>query len=173
MTQNWFMAGSHPADYELGIDPSTTFENKPTGFIKSKKARPGGFGTMMQMFKADNYRGKRMRISAFVKSEGITSWAGLWMRVDGPEQGKHLAFDNMGNRPIKGTTGWQKYEIILDVAANATFVAFGILLTGKGQAWLSQFTFEEVGPAVATTSLDKEREYPDHPFNLDFAEAIA
>lgn len=166
------MAGSHPSDYELDLDSNTTFENKPTGYIRAKKARPAGFGTMMQMFKADNYRGKRMRLSAYVKSAGITGWAGLWMRVDGPEYGKHLAFDNMGNRPIKGTTDWQKYEIVLDVAENATHVAFGILLEGKGQAWLSPFSFEEVGPEVASTSFEKTPEYPDRPFNLDFAEAI-
>jgi len=38
------------------------------------------------MFKADDYRNKRMRLSAAVKSEGIEDWAGLWMRIDGPDQ---------------------------------------------------------------------------------------
>ena len=37
------------------------------------------------------------------------SWAGLWMRVD---KGKDMvAFDNMQDRPIKGTTDWQRYYI--------------------------------------------------------------
>ncbi len=104
MKNNWFLAGSQPKDYELGIDSAMPFEGRPTGYLKSKAARPGGFGTMMQMFKADHYRGKRMRFSAYVRSQDVAKWAGLWMRMDGPEPGKHLAFDNMQNRPIKATT---------------------------------------------------------------------
>ena len=70
---------------------------------------------MMQMFKANDYLNKRLRFSAFVKSEGIEAWAGLWMRIDGPHQGS-LGFDNMQNRPIKGATDWHKYEVVLETA---------------------------------------------------------
>jgi len=41
-----------------------------------------GFGTLMQDFRADHYQGKRVRFSAFVKTEAAQDWAGLWMRVD-------------------------------------------------------------------------------------------
>jgi hypothetical protein len=40
-----------------------------------------------------------------VRSEGIADWAALWMRVDGPERGVSLAFDNPGDRKIRGTAG--------------------------------------------------------------------
>jgi len=106
--KSWFMAGSDPQDYELGIDTNVTYNNKNSGYIKAKVADPRGFGTMMQMFKANDYLNKRMRFSADVKSEGIEAWAGLWMRIDGPTQHKPLGFDNMQNRPIKGTTDWHK-----------------------------------------------------------------
>ncbi len=126
---------------------------------------------MMQMFKAKNYRNKRMRFSAYVRSEGIDAWAGLWMRVDGPIQHKWLGFDNMQNRPIKGTTDWQKYAVVLDVPSESVNIAFGILLEGKGQVWLNDVQFEEVGTDVPTTSIDANREYPDKPGNLDFTES--
>src|SRR5215471_16702910 len=52
------------------------------------------------------------RISAMVRTADA-QWAGLWMRVDkGPNM---VAFDNMQNRSIKGTSGWQEYEVVLDV----------------------------------------------------------
>jgi hypothetical protein len=48
-----------------------------------------------------------------MKSEEVTGWAGLWMRVD---KGKEVvAIDNMQGRAIKGTTSWQRYEVVLDV----------------------------------------------------------
>jgi hypothetical protein len=167
--KSWFMAGSDPEDYELGIDTNAARNGKSSGYLKAKVAEPRGFGTMMQMFKANDYLNKRMRFSAYVKSEGIEAWAGLWMRIDGPGQ-QPLGFDNMQNRPIKGTTDWQKYEVVLDVPPESINIAFGILLEGKGQAWLSDVQFEEVGLDVPTTSLEEHRELPDAPGNLDFAE---
>jgi hypothetical protein len=173
--KSWFMAGSDPRDYELGIDANMAYNGKNSGYIKAKSAEPKGFGTMMQMFKATGYLNKRMRFSAYVKSESIESWAGLWMRIDGPKpklrpKPKRLGFDNMQNRPIKGTTDWQKYEIVLDVPPESIAVAFGILLEGKGQAWLSAVQFEEVGTDVPTTGFEEQRKLPDKPENLDFSE---
>jgi hypothetical protein len=63
----------------------------------------------MQMFKADLYRSKRHQLSAYIRAEGIEDWAGLWMRVDGPD-GETSAFDNMERRPIKGTIDWRRYQ---------------------------------------------------------------
>jgi hypothetical protein len=168
--KSWFMAGSDPQDYELGIDANVVRNGKNSGYLKAKVAEPRGFGTMMQMFKATDYLNKRMRFSAFVKSEGIEAWAGLWMRIDDPQQHSPLGFDNMQNRPIKGTTDWHKYEVVLDVPQESVAIAFGILLTGKGQAWLSEVQFEEVGADVPTTSDEGHGELPDTPGNLDFAE---
>jgi hypothetical protein len=79
------------------------------------------------MFKADAYRNKRMRFAAVVKSESVAVWTGLWIRIDGPEDGKALGFDNMLNRPIHGTTDWQKCEVVLDVPQESVYVAFVFL----------------------------------------------
>lgn len=168
--ESWFIAGSHPKDYEIGIDTNTTYNGKNSGYIKSTEEEPEGFGTLMQMFKANSYQNKRMRFSAVVKSEEIEDWAGLWMRVDGPERGKSLAFDNMQDRPIKGTTDWQKYEVVLDVPQESVYVAFGILLSRRGGVWLSDVQFEEVGTDVPVTSAQREEKYPDQPGNLDFVQ---
>jgi hypothetical protein len=65
--------------------------------LKAKKPAIEGFGTLMQDFRANEYVGKRVRFSAFVKSQDLESWAGLWMRVDQGEGAtpQVLAFDNM------------------------------------------------------------------------------
>ncbi len=85
-----------------------------------------------------------MRFAAVVKSERVEIWTGLWMRIDGPEDGKALGFDNMLNRPMHGTTDRQRYEVVLDVPQESVYVAFGLLLGGRGQAWLSDVHFEEL-----------------------------
>jgi hypothetical protein len=57
----------------------------------------------------------------------------------------------MQDRPIVGTSGWQRYEVILDVPKNSAQIAIGIVLSGKGQIWLSNVQFEIVSSRVPTT----------------------
>jgi hypothetical protein len=118
----------------------------------------------MQMFDAGQYRGKRLRVTGFVKTLDVVDWAGLWMRVDGAA-GQVLAFDNMVNRPIHGTTEWAQYSIVLDVPATAHAVGFGVLLNGAGSVLVDDFAFDTVGSEVATTGTHG---LPSSPRNLDF-----
>jgi hypothetical protein len=161
----WLLAGSKPASFEVGVDAQAAYNGHPSAYLKSKESIVGGFGTLMQTFQADKYAGKRVRFSAFVKSEGIQSWAGLWMRVD--KDNGSVAFDNMQDRPIKGTTGWQKYDVVLDVPQDATGIFFGVLLDGPGAVWLNSAKFEVVGADVPTTG-GKGTKLPDGPTNLNF-----
>jgi hypothetical protein len=159
----WFKAGNRPQDYSMGVDRSVIVSGKPSGFVKCIAAEAPGFGTYMQSFDADEYRGKRVQFSALVKAENVNDWAGLWMRVDG-ESRSGIAFDNMQNRPIKGTQNWARYSVVLDVESKATGIAFGILLAGKGGVWINDVRFEVVNVSVPVTDLRKST----GPKNLGF-----
>ncbi len=163
--KGWIMAGSHPADYEASIAGGEQFDGRPVAYIRSCRTPASGFGTLMQTIGPELYAGKRVKFSGAVRSENLTSWAGLWMRVDGPTAGRQLAFDNMQDRAIKGTTEWTRYDVVLDVHKRATAIAFGVLVAGEGKVWLSGFSFDVVtadhpvtGPAVRS-----------RPENLDFS----
>lgn len=162
-SNGWFKAGNNPVDYDMGIDRNAAFTGGTSGYIRGNKLNPQGFGTYMQMFDPGEYRGKRLRLSAYVKSENVADWAGVWMRVDRDKQS--TAFDNMSNRPIKGTQEWTQCSIVLDVDSKATAIAFGILLSGKGSVWIDDLSFEVVGEEVPVTDL---RAPPKRPRNLDF-----
>ncbi len=166
----WFKAGSKPDSYKIGIVKNSGKNGGNAVYIKSIKKVDTGFGTMMQYFSADKYLGKRIRLSGYVKSKDVIEWAGLWMRVDGTgNPPKVLSFDNMQNRPIKGTRNWEKYDVVLDVPSNSKSVNIGVLLSGTGEIWISDLNFEVVGKNVSTTNMmmgaySKSKE----PVNLDF-----
>ncbi len=132
---SWLLAGMAPQDFEV-VNASPGGQT-----LKNKVAAPADFGTLMQMGPAGALAGKRVKLSATLQATGVTGWAGLWMRVDGPNG--VLAFDNMEDRPISGTAAAKPYEVILDVPANAVSVAFGVLLTSAGSVTASGFTFQE------------------------------
>jgi hypothetical protein len=164
LPSGWYAWGSGRNDYEFGVDDRVYHAGKRSGFTRS--IRPSeGFGALSQIFKADAYRGKRLKMTAFVRTQDVENAAGLWMRVDGPD-GKLLGFDNMSTRPIKGTTGWTKYQIVLDVPESSIDIAFGTLLDGEGEIWCDTFSFEVVDQNTPTTAMDLD--YPGQPVNLDF-----
>lgn len=163
--QGWYLDGSKPAEYESGVDKQVQYNAHPSAYLKSKATVSDGFGTLMQNFSADQYAGKRLRLTAFVRAEGVENWAGLWMRVD---KGKDsVAFDNMQDRPITGNNAWREYTVVLDVPRNASGIFFGVLLSGSGEVWVNSVKLEPVGPEVPTTG-SGATQHRDRPTNLDF-----
>src|SRR4051794_19281663 len=80
----WYGAGSHPGEYDMIVDRSTKHGGSASATIRCKETDPsGGFGTLMQTFKAEGFQGKRLRLTGYVKSKDVADWAGLWVRVDG------------------------------------------------------------------------------------------
>jgi hypothetical protein len=104
-----------------------------------------------------------------MKSEGVWNWAGFWLRVDQQGSTNALSFDNMHDRPIKGTTDWKKCEIILDVPSNASRLAYGALLDGVGQIWFTNISFEIVDIDAKPTGLPDMSSTLNEPTNLDFS----
>ena len=165
--EGWMVSGSHPNDYDIRLDSTLAYQGQRSALIQSKSPQIGGFGTLMQVFKANRYRGQRLKMSGYVKTEAVETWAGLWMRVDGPEH-QILSFDNMQNRSITGTTAWTQYVVVLDVPAAAERIAFGVLLAGAGRVWCDRIQFEPVGLEIPTTAPDADQQIPNEPLNLDF-----
>ncbi|HEU5135111.1 MAG TPA: hypothetical protein VFU13_08215 [Steroidobacteraceae bacterium] len=163
--KGWMVAGSAPGDYEFGTEDAKAADGSKSAYIKSKPdAKGSGFGTLMQMFAADDYRGGRWKLTARMRTEDATK-AQLWMRVDGPDN-KMNAFDNMDDRPATGDSEWKRYEVVLDVAPDSVAVAFGFFLFGGGQVWADDFKLERVTTAVPVTGKGAQR--PRNPQNLDF-----
>lgn len=169
LPNGWFIAGNNPNSYKMGIDKTMGKDGKNAATIKSAKKKIKGFGTLMQMCKADKYKGKKVKMSGSMKSENVKDWAGFWLRVDGAS-GECLAFDNMQDRSVKKTTDWTNYEITLNVSEGASNLAYGALLSGTGQIWFDNITFEIVGNAEKTTDTkdNSKTGMLEEPMNLDF-----
>jgi hypothetical protein len=119
---------------------------------------PPSFGVASGSFPIKDAAGKTVRFSGFIKTEKVThGFAGLWWRVDGGER-MALAGDNMDGRGAAGTSDWTRYEIDLPVAAEATNINFGALLTGDGTAWFDSLAVD----------LDGVRYTGSQDFDFDF-----
>jgi len=172
--KGWFMAGLNPELYEASVDSSHPHSGTKCAHIRSgpnvKNARQ--WATLMQQIGPLSYRNKRVRMSFWVRTKDVESWVQPWMRIDGPEQGKSLSFDNMCGRRIKEAADWTEHNIVLDVPEESTNIAFGIMLGGKGDVWFDDVSFDAVGKNVPVTDCPCSRNSTDgkKPQNLNFEE---
>jgi erythromycin esterase-like protein len=87
-------------------------------------------------------RGKRVRYTAWVRTDAVDGFAGLWMRADGPD-GEVLAFGNMAETGPRGTTPWTQHTLELDIPAETQNINFGMLMQGTGgSAWFDDLSVE-------------------------------
>jgi hypothetical protein len=146
----WMVSPDFDEDFEVGVDQAVAHSGKASTYIKSKPhATETSHVTIGQRIKADAYRGKRVRLSGFLKTANVTGRARLWMRIDS-EQGI-LGQDAMNDRALKETADWAKLEIVLDVPEDSAGVIFGLRLNGAGQVWMDDLRWETVNSSVPTT----------------------
>jgi hypothetical protein len=147
--QGWGLTGTRPDAYEIRCDEVFTDCAVPILRTRAFKSEPFGMGSLTHTESAETWRGRRMELRAELRSGAVDGWAGLWMRVDGKE--KVLAFDNMQNRPLRGTTSFQWYSVVLDIPLDAERITFGVLLHGPGAVFIRELNFDEVDVDVAST----------------------
>ncbi len=164
--RGWFPAGSRPDLYVMGLDTSGAASGKSCAVVRSKpEATDEGFGTFMQNAAVPGWAGKRVRLTAQLKTRDARH-AALWLRFDAG--GNTVAFDNMDGRAITGTTPWKRVSIVLDVPTTADRVAFGGMLVGSGTMWFDDLKFEVVDTSVPVTA--PVRQPPGPPVNLGLEE---
>jgi hypothetical protein len=149
----WFPE-TRKGDFEVGLDKSEKHSGTQSAYLKSAVSKPKEFGNLTQAFVPNNYLGKRLKMSAWVKTKLTGGTAQLWLRIDGDWKSaaaKPGCFDNMDDRPIKGDNDWTQYSLVCDVPDTSNHVVFGCFLHGTGQVWLDDVSFEVVGKDVPLT----------------------
>ena len=126
-SKGWTTFGT--GDYDVTYDKVITQNGSVSGAIAST-------GDNVQ-FKAlaytipANFGGKKIKLTGYLKTEGVEGFAGLWLRID-----PQIAFDNMRSRKIEGTNDWKKYEIELKLDNRSQQIVFGGLISGTGKIWV-------------------------------------
>jgi RNA polymerase sigma-70 factor (ECF subfamily) len=65
-------------------------------------------------------------------------------------------FQVMHDRPIRSKE-WQHYDIVGDVADDATLINLGLVLVGSGKAWLDDASFEIIGAEVPIKGQEQDK----------------
>ncbi|VAW43186.1 hypothetical protein MNBD_CHLOROFLEXI01-1975 [hydrothermal vent metagenome] len=154
---SWQIRGSQPSDYNIDLDANTAYAGSSSGTIASATAEANAFGILLQNIDSEPYQGKRIRLSAYLKTENVSGEATLFMHMQGQRQ---PISDDMSDRPLTGTNEWQAYEIILDTDKNTRNIFVGVKLLGQGQLWVDDIKLEVIDESSASTGQSPEDALP-------------
>jgi hypothetical protein len=156
--KGWMVDGNtrELTDYEGGLDRNVVHGGRASAYLRSIVPEPKNHAVVAQQVSAERYRGQRIRLSAWLRSDDVRQGAGLWLKVlPGPDGTTPSAYDR---KLMTGSNGWQREEIVVDVAPAADRLYFGLFLGGLGAAWIDDVTLEIVDKSVPTT--DKQFHLP-------------
>ena len=161
------------ATYVIAPDREVRHGGATSLRIRSVDAGPNDNVVAAQRFLSDEYRGRRVRLAGFARVADVTASAGFILRVDGGGSG--TPFDNMRDRPVRGTADWQRLELVLDVPADGLRIYLAGWLRGPGTLWIDDLELSVVDSSVPTTGtvLPPQNpaappDLPRTPRNLDF-----
>jgi hypothetical protein len=148
-----------PGRCDTGLDSQKFADLPPLHSVRCTSAvLPSWGGAYKTDIDVAFLRGKRVRISASLKGEAIEKVAnaqfsniegegGLWIALGTPRDG--LSTNRMQERAIRGTTGWEVRDFVVDVPADANQLMAGYWMQGRGQMWVRDLKVEEVPLTVA------------------------
>jgi RNA polymerase sigma factor (sigma-70 family) len=143
---------SNSTEYDCGLDDQVrrTPQSDPAGFIRARGAQATGMAARGWTSLAMPYRGKRVRISAWLKARNVQRSAAVQAIVlDGSL--RTLAIDVIGVPAVTGTTGeWVRSGCVLDVPPTAVQIQFAGALWGPGEVYMDGF---ELAVVPSTTPL--------------------
>jgi hypothetical protein len=164
-----------PGTCDIGIDSQKSAPERPVYSVRCANAVLPAFGGARNTIQTAQFRGKRVRVSAWVMASGIegvstpqysgvAGEAGLWLGVGSPRNG--MAMDRMQNRAIKGSTDWEYRDFVVDVPADNRQMLVGYWMQGKGQLWVRDFSIEVVPDTIPVNFLVKD---PDRVVGPDLS----
>lgn len=180
----WVLVGPDEADYRLRLDREVFRSGGGSMRLEARgNRRRSQWVASVQMVDATAYRGQRVRLRGHLRADDVDS-GGLWVRVDGILEGKYamLALDNSEDRRVEGTQDWAVRDIVVEVPPEGVTILLGAMLTGDGELWVDDLSFEPVPddtplttePEVVVTDQPYERPlgvFPA-PTNMDFEQEM-
>jgi Carbohydrate binding domain len=148
----WAVQHAGPRSYTFTLD--TTNPHSGERSLKVVNIGPEPFGSIFQKVGAAPYRGRTLRLAAWLRTEGTKGnryGAGAGLNLQSMKGGYPIASVMMRKDAVEGTTDWARYEVTLKVPDDAEHVELGLNLFGAGTAWLDDVALDVMdAPAAAS-----------------------
>lgn len=141
---NWSFATTNPKIYRTGYDKVANSQTPRSVVIRSLNSSAEGFAGLSQKCDATPYRGQRVRISVWIKTDGVNGAAQFFFSVE-DQAGARVA---RGGDGVEGSRYWREYAAVVDVPEEAAALFYDMALSGAGKAWFNDLQIHVVPSSV-------------------------
>ncbi len=176
-------------DYRASVDRKVRHGGHPSLLIEATGGGAAGYA-VTQSVKADAYRGKRIRMTGYLKADESMDGGAIWFRIDMPN-GDYILDGSLdysaADKSTRDAAGWTRSLTVAAVPADALGISFGLRMKGRGRIWASDLKWETVAATVPTNTIERrgykgkpgrdaaiaglQQQFvaaPQRPVNLDF-----
>jgi erythromycin esterase len=151
--EGWILRGE---GFRVQLDPKDAAGGKQClGFTFEREMpdiREGAFGLAACSLPVQYLVGKRLRLSAALKTRELAGYFLISLRAEAGED--PVAVTRIPDEDIpQNTTPWKRYSIEMDIPQEVTALYFGAVIRGKGTAWVDEISLE-VLPAKGPPAVD-------------------
>ncbi|MGA2440231.1 MAG: sigma-70 family RNA polymerase sigma factor [Tepidisphaeraceae bacterium] len=136
--QYWKIYSPIAQRYTAALDPAVQHDGHATTCFQSGTAPHNGWAIYehVDLHPDPKFLGHRIRVTAWIKSSGVTGGSGFQIITIGPYDKKLSDEGQRGHRPIVGTRDWKQYTAVADVPPQTTSIEIGLTMNGRGKLWI-------------------------------------
>jgi hypothetical protein len=154
----------------IARDTTVVLTGQASARIHRDAGAEGRFTSITRSFPA-SVAGGSIELRGFIRTEGVTEFAGFWIRQDNRDE--RVQFAHMQDRGVNGDTPWTEHTISSPLDPDARTIFVGALMAGQGTAWFDSLQILVDGRPLAEAP---EREFEltvfDHDTEFDEGSSI-
>jgi len=139
--RGWSVTGAVDA-YEAARDSADKHGGESSALLRARRPGTRGYATLMQSLPAAPYRGKRVRVTAWARSQGADAQRLFWVNTYGPNATPQTQPLTGGVQRVLDEPSFRAYELTVDVPDGADRIDIGVGVGGAGAVWLDDVALE-------------------------------
>ncbi|HZU85399.1 MAG TPA: hypothetical protein VE987_20850, partial [Polyangiaceae bacterium] len=145
----WTLGGSGKDEYSFGRDTAMPHEGHPSVAMAPRGLPSGRMGALVREWDATPWRGRRVRVSAWVRTEGVTTVGDFSATTGGPASPPmEEPTPGSASRRLAPDGDFAPYAVELVVPRDAYVVRLSVGVAGPGKIWVEGGRVEEAGWAA-------------------------
>ncbi len=157
----WNAYASHQdTQFSAGVDVDELFSARDVACIEVVSGRESGYVHLQQFLDYQLYRGKKIKLTGFVKTEDVSGSGRMWASVSNTKN--RVSSTAYFKLALNDTKDWTRFEMVINVRNDAYFVQTGATLCGTGKVWYTVPEVEvldELGAAKKRKSALPKKDY--------------
>jgi hypothetical protein len=141
----WTKSGTWAGSYTMEIKANEGLNESKAIVLESVGKDIYGSGAVIQTINARNYLGKRVKLSAFIRTENVKDFACLILSPQNKmDDFWNNSFNNSEDKKtfLQGNHAFKKIESYLNVSDNAGNLVIGAMIKGEGKIWIDNINLE-------------------------------